>query len=145
MTQRKLNADQVKYIVVHCAATPPSMDIGAKEIDRWHRERGYFRIGYHSVIRRDGMIEPGRRWDEIGAHAYGFNNKSVAVCLVGGVNDRGKPENNFTDKQWIALEAWVKMATLTYPNAVVVGHRDLPNVKKDCPSFDVKTWYEGIE
>jgi len=24
-----------------------------------------------------------------------------------------------------------------YPDARVVGHRDLPGVKKDCPCFDV--------
>ena len=25
---------ETKYIVIHCSATPPSMNIGAKEIDR---------------------------------------------------------------------------------------------------------------
>ena len=34
-----------KFIVVHCSATRPSQDIGAKEIDRWHRERGFMKIG----------------------------------------------------------------------------------------------------
>ena len=42
--------EQTKYIVIHCSATKPSMDIGAKEIDRWHRERGWLKIGYGKVI-----------------------------------------------------------------------------------------------
>ena len=31
--------EETKYIVVHCSQTRPSQDIGAKDIDRWHRER----------------------------------------------------------------------------------------------------------
>jgi len=50
----------VDTLIIHCAATPPSMDIGAKEIDRWHKEQGWSEIGYHFVIRRDGTIEKGR-------------------------------------------------------------------------------------
>lgn len=46
----------VKRIVIHCSATPPSLDIGAKEIDEWHRKpkkeggQGFTRIGYNYVI-----------------------------------------------------------------------------------------------
>ena len=42
------------YIVIHCSATRPSQDIDAKEIDRWHRSRGWLKIGYHKVLKRDG-------------------------------------------------------------------------------------------
>ena len=35
------------YIFIHCSATKPSMDVDAKEIDRWHRARGFLKIGYH--------------------------------------------------------------------------------------------------
>ena len=31
-----------------------------------------------------------------------------------------------------------------YAGAQVIGHRDLPNVNKACPSFDVKEWLNGI-
>jgi N-acetylmuramoyl-L-alanine amidase len=43
------------YLVVHCSATQPKSDIGAKEIRQWHREKGWIDIGYHFVIRRDGQ------------------------------------------------------------------------------------------
>jgi len=140
----------VRYLVVHCAATPADMDIGAKEIDRWHRQRGFFEIGYHAVIRRDGTIEPGRSRDKPGAHAQGFNDRSLGVCLVGGCK-RGEggalvADNNFTDAQFEALRGLLREWKAMHPDAEIVGHRDLPSPLarlKDCPSFDVKEWLEA--
>lgn len=31
-----------------------------------------------------------------------------------------------------------------FPDAEIKGHRDLPNVKKDCPCFDAAAEYAGI-
>jgi N-acetylmuramoyl-L-alanine amidase len=138
-----MQPDDVKYIVVHCSATPASMDVGASEIDRWHRARGWLRIGYHAVIRRDGTVEMGRALDEMGAHALGYNDKSVAVCLVGGielVNGKQIATPNFTPEQYATLSFLLVEWTERFPHAEVLGHRDLPNVKKDCPSFDVRSW-----
>lgn len=115
-----------KYIIVHCSATPPGMDIGAKEIDRWHRERGWLKIGYHFVIRRDGFMEPGRGIEEVGAHAEGYNSLSVGICMVGGVAPDGKtPENNFTPEQFTTLEGLIADIRKLYPDAEVIGHRDV--------------------
>ena len=140
-------------LVVHCSATPPSMDIGAAEIDRMHRARGFFKVGYHSVIRRSGVIEPGRDWDEIGAHARegGYNRKSLGVCLVGGVSENplkhvpGNPWNgsdaqdNFTREQYLSLFSFIKDVWNRYGYIPVIGHRDIPGVSKACPSFSVKS------
>lgn len=135
----------VDYLVVHCSATPPSMDIGATEIRRWHRERGWFDIGYHVIVRRDGSTENGRPLDRPGAHARGFNHLSLGICLVGGVQEADKKtaENNFTTEQFAVLRTLLNDLRNEYPKALVVGHRDLPNVRKACPSFDVIEWYYG--
>lgn len=126
----------IKMIVIHCADTPASMDIGAKEIRGWHiKERGWKDIGYHYVIRRNGVVEKGRNIEVIGAHAYGYNVNSIGICMVGG-----KPEANFTIEQWSALEKLVKGLKFTYKNAQILGHRDL-NKGKTCPQFDVKSWW----
>ena len=137
--------EETDYIVIHCAATKPSMDIGVKDIDKWHRQRGWRKVGYHYVIKRDGEVEIGRELDEVGAHAKGFNSNSVGICLVGGLSEDGKPENNYTDEQWIALRETVNQLKLPYPEAEVLGHRDLPDVKKACPSFDVREWWKTKE
>ena len=137
----KLN---VKYLAVHCSATKPSMDVGAAEIDRWHRAEGWFKIGYHYVIRRNGKIEKGRPESEIGAHVSGYNSVSLGVCLVGGCDDRMKAANNFTPAQFESLRTLLTELKTRYPEAIIQGHRDFPNVKKDCPSFDVKKWWSEL-
>jgi N-acetyl-anhydromuramyl-L-alanine amidase AmpD len=128
------------FIAVHCSATQPKSDIGAPEIKRWHRERGFLDIGYHYVIRRNGVIDAGRPEHAAGAHVVGFNHNSVGVCLVGGINAQGKSENNFTPEQFERLEMLLRTLKDKYPKAVIQGHRDFPQVAKDCPCFDVKKW-----
>lgn len=133
---------EIEYLVIHCSATPEDMDIGVQEIKLWHLQRGFRDVGYHKVIRRDGTIENGRSEDVPGAHARGYNEKSLAVCLVGGTeSDKRTPEANFTHAQWDALEEVIKMWKAVNPDAQVLGHRDLPNVSKSCPSFDAVEWW----
>lgn len=133
---------EVRYLVVHASATPEDMDIGAEEIRRWHLKRGWLDIGYHFVIRRDGTVEYGREETVPGAHARGFNHISLGICLIGGVeSDTNKPEANYTHAQWESLEALLHDKLDAYPTAEVVGHRDLPNVNKACPSFDTPDWW----
>lgn len=129
------------YIVVHCSWTNEFEDIGAAEIDRWHRGRGWLMIGYHFVIRRDGGLEKGRSLDDAGAHVKGYNQLSVAVCMVGGKDINGGDEINYTDEQWDALQRCVAGLLQVYPDALVVGHHDLYE-GKTCPIFDVKAWAE---
>lgn len=136
-----LKPADVKFLVVHCSASPPTLDAGAKDIDRWHRDRGFLKLGYHFVIRRDGTVETGRRLDERGAHAEDFNHCSLGICLVGGVDAKGKPQDNFTERQKDNLGLLLTGLLKTHPGAEVLGHRDLPNVNKACPSFDVKQWW----
>lgn len=145
MNYKKMLPEHVKYLVVHCAATPPSADIGAKDIDRWHREQGYFSIGYHYVIRRDGTLEFGRPTDQPGAHARGYNQMSIGICLAGGVAaDRKTPENNFTKEQFSTLETLLRSLRKTYTKAEVIGHGQLPGVAKACPSFDARGWAKNL-
>lgn len=137
---------KINRLIIHCAATPPSVDIGADVIRIWHtRDNGWKDIGYHLVIKRDGTIEQGRPLEQAGAHVAGHNADSIGVCLVGGVNARMQPENNFTPEQWASLKRIVKDAQSTYNGIMVLGHRDL-DAKKACPSFDVREWLnkEGL-
>lgn len=128
----------IRRIFVHCADTPPSMDIGAAEIRKWHvEERKWKDIGYHAVIRRDGTVEAGRPEEEPGAHAVGHNADSLAVCLVGGKGRNGKPECNFTMAQWLALNSVLTNWRAKYPGVTVLGHNDV-EPGKSCPSFNAR-------
>lgn len=145
----------VKYLVVHCAATPPSRDIGVKEIRAMHKQRGFNDVGYHYVIRRDGTIEKGRADTVMGAHVSGYNAVSLGICLVGGINAKGWSEQNFTPAQFSALAGLLDQLKERHPHAEILGHRDLSPDKnrdgkisrnewmKDCPCFDVRDWLAG--
>lgn len=136
----KLNPQDVRYFAIHCSATQAKSDIGAKEITRMHRERGFMTIGYHFVIRRNGNVERGRALDAIGAHVEGWNSRTLGICLAGGIDANGKAENNFTDDQFVSLAELLQKLRKDFPKASPLGHRDFPNVKKDCPCFDVRSW-----
>lgn len=132
------------FLIIHCAATPPSMDVGVHEIRQWHMAKGWFDIGYHYVIRRNGTIEKGRPENRPGAHVRGANEVSLGICLVGGVSEDNHKiaEDNFTDHQMRSLRDLIVELKSRYPDAGVIGHRDVPGVTKACPSFDVLAWYE---
>ena len=134
------------YIAVHCSATSDKQDIGAADIDKWHRAKGWACIGYHYVIRRDGTLEVGRKESSVGAHVQGFNENSIGICMVGGVdaNDVNKAVNNFTPEQFGTLRKLIAELQARYPKAKVQGHRDFPNVKKACPCFDVAKWLKSF-
>lgn len=142
---------EINKLVVHCSATGPAMNIGVKEIDKWHRQRGFLptatslAVGYHKVIRRDGTVELGRPEERAGAHAAGHNANSLAVCLVGGCKeDNLTPQNNFTPAQFKTLKGVLDDWSKRFPGSEILGHRDLPNVAKECPCFDVRTWLASV-
>ena len=138
--------NKIKHIIVHCAYTPPSMDIGVKEIDSWHRKRGWLGCGYHAVITRAGVVELGRPADKSGAHVRGMNSVSRGICLVGGMNrSKDGPEINYTDEQYKALRLLINQwQENLYPIAKVSGHTDWDK-NKTCPNFDAAHWFETEE
>lgn len=136
-----------KHLVVHCSATKATWDGGVKEIRRWHMQDNHWSdVGYHFVIKRDGTIEYGRPVWAIGAGVAGYNAASLHICLVGGVDNDGKPEDNFRPIQKAALAFLLShLKRLVAKKATVCGHMDFPGVTKACPSFDVKAWWNGTE
>lgn len=139
-TKQRVRTD---FIAIHCSATnPKATKVDAAEIDRWHRKNGWACIGYHFVIKRDGVVETGRDETVIGAHVEGHNAYSIGICMVGGVDEKGQPQDNFTPAQYESLKELLRGLKELYPKAVIQGHRDFPGVKKACPSFSVKDWLQ---
>ena len=132
----------INQIIVHCSATPPSMIVGADDIRKWHITRGWSDIGYHYVIRRNGVTEAGRDIEKAGAHAKGHNEDSIGICLIGGIDEEGKPDDNYTLLQYNELLRLINFLKITFPIKLLKGHRDLPGVTKACPCFDVDAWYK---
>ena len=114
------------------------------DIDRWHRDRGWKCIGYHYVVRRSGEVEIGRRLDEVGAHVKNHNSHSIGICYEGGLNAASFPADTRTPEQVRALRELVERMHAFFPNALIVGHRDL-DPRKACPCFDAKKEYADLQ
>lgn len=125
-------------IILHCSATPPDMDIGVADIRKWHTDKGWSDVGYHWVIARNGKVQEGRPIAIPGAHAKGHNHDSIGICMVGGVDEDGMPDSNFTRRQWAALGDLVTHIRAEHGYMEIYGHRDYSS--KACPSFDARAW-----
>lgn len=134
---------KITHIVIHCTATPAGREVSVKEIDRWHRARGFAKIGYHFIVHLDGSISTGRKLEEPGAHVAGHNATTIGISYVGGVdaNDVNKAIDTRTQAQKDALFRLVSDLKKQFPSAEVLGHRDFPGVAKACPSFDTRKWW----
>ena len=154
-----MKKEDVDAIVIHCSATRAGQDVRAADIDKWHKERGFKMIGYHYVIDLDGTVETGRPLTMAGAHCNTsgtsgryYNQHSIGICYVGGLDENGKPADTRTDAQKLALSKLIFDELLpAFPNVTdILGHRDASPDKngdgvisknewiKECPCFDVR-------
>lgn len=113
-----------KKITIHCSATRVNQDIGVEEIKAMHLARGWRREGYHFIVRRNGVIETGRPLTMQGAGVSGNNKDNVHICWIGGVDAKGKGEDNRTDEQKTALLKLVSELCLDHEIEDIRGHRD---------------------
>ena len=141
----KKSTRQIKYLVVHCSATPEGRNHTAKDIDAWHRQRGFDGIGYNYVIRLDGTVEEGRDVNKIPSHVKGYNKESIGICYIGGIDKNTlQPKDTRTAAQKEALKKLLTELKKLYPQAEILGHRDFPNVAKACPCFNAKIEYKNL-
>lgn len=123
-------------IIVHCSDSDITSHDDIEVIDKWHKARGFTKVGYHAFIKKDGTIQQGRKDDETGAHCYGHNLHSLGVCLS------GKDPAKFTDAQYRSLAQWCKdkMYAHEISQDDIVGHYKYSD--KQCPNFNVDIWKE---
>lgn len=127
---------KINKIIVHCTATPEGREHDVEEIRRWHKKRGWSDIGYHWLIRIDGMIRPGRPETRMGAHCKNHNADSIGLVYVGGMDTDMNPKNTMNPEQETAMVNLIQSLQEKYPGATVHGHNEFSS--KACPSFDVQ-------
>ena len=142
--KKPLPMKDVLYIVVHCSSTRVSQKVTVKDLDDWHKARNFAMIGYHWVIDQEGNILKGRDEKYAGEHVKQYNQHAIGVCYIGGKDDKGRNADTRTPEQKAALWFLLKDLKQSYPNAKIVGHRDFPNVSKDCPVFDCQSEYATL-
>lgn len=123
-------------IIIHCSATPEGKGFTAKDIDQWHKKRGFKKIGYHYIIDLDGTVEKGREENENGAHTVNHNSKSIGICYIGGLAKDGKTAKDTRTEQqkkslYKLVDSLMKKYNLSLNN--VHGHYEF--AAKACPSF----------
>jgi N-acetylmuramoyl-L-alanine amidase len=133
----------ITHIVVHCSAT--GQDAKVEAIQRyWKQNLGWKSPGYHYIIEADGKETQLLSIAQPSNGVKGWNKSIINVCYIGGVNKLGKAADNRTDAQKRQLLTRLKALKTMFPNAIIQGHKDFPNVAKACPSFDAKTEYKNI-
>jgi len=136
-------------IVIHTLDVPidwmqgRSVQEKVAEVKRWHiQERGWRDIGYAMVIDRDGSRGKGRDtdkdgdvFDETGAHAKGWNKRSIGIALVGGegVSKNDPFDKNYTPEQRAALWKTIHEIEARFGAMEIKGHNEVSS--KACPGF----------
>jgi N-acetylmuramoyl-L-alanine amidase len=123
MTARSRSS--VTLAIVHHTAGPLAQT--PLEIDQEHRNIGDSMIAYNNLIDEHGTIYSGRPYDYDSAAAFGENEDSVDVCLIGNFqpNDAGYTGPP-SDAALQALTQYLIWLHLQFPSiSRTIGHRDI--------------------
>lgn len=134
---------QIKYIVIHCTATPQNTTIQSIK-NYWKNVLKWKSVGYHLIVKADGSYERLADDSEVTNGVAGYNSNSIHISYIGGIDSKGRGLDTRTEAQKKTLLSLVKTMRSRYPNAKIQGHRDFPKVSKECPSFDAIKEYKGI-
>ena len=140
---KRMNRQDVKLIIVHCSATRCDRPFSAESLIATGNAR-FGQPSYHYYIRMDGDVIPTLPENIRGAHARHYNRCSIGVCYEGGINAKGKADDTRTEAQKKAMYELLKDLRAEYPEARIIGHRELPHVAKDCPGFDASVYYAEL-
>ena len=121
----------INGVIVHCSDFDG--EHGIRDIDDWHRKRGWICCGYHYVIDKKGVLSEGRPADVIGSHCLDHNAKTLGVCVLGKRKFTGEQSDALNKLLPVLFEyVYSRGGWISY----VVGHRRFTD-KKTCPNFRV--------
>lgn len=139
-----LNHDDVKLIVIHCSATRCDRDFSVDNLIATGNAK-FGQPSYHWYVRRNGNLVPILPETVRGAHARGYNRCSLGICYEGGIGRGGQATDTRTPQQKATLYELLKQLHRDYPQARIIGHRELPHVAKSCPGFTASTEYADLQ
>lgn len=145
----------VRHVLIHCTVIPDvqisdaemalirkgdqaaiwrslAVDQGAmRAVDRAHRRNSWGGFGYSFAGFDDGTCWEGRGWSQVGAHAAGWNSRSLGYAwFING--DRRRP----TDEAWATFTRWLILglqAGVIHPDFDLRPHRAVNTQGKTCP------------
>ncbi|XP_053958553.1 peptidoglycan-recognition protein LB-like [Anastrepha ludens] len=131
----------VSHVIIHHTATPAStcrLNTNAcaatiRAMQRTHQQqRGWDDIGYNFLIGGSddqAEIYEGRGFDVVGAHAVGYNARSVGIALIGDWTD-ALPPHPVLDKLHQLISYGVQMGHIQR-DYTLLGHRQVKAT--ECP------------
>lgn len=134
---------KINKIVVHCTATQQTINIQSI-INYWKITLKWKSMGYHYIIEANGNTVQLTNLELIANGASGYNSNSIHIAYIGGIDYKRIPIDNRTSQQKIALKILIMQLVSKFPDAEILGHYQLPNVKKACPCFDAKKEYKCL-
>lgn len=146
---------KIERIFIHCTASYQS-NTTVNSLLKEFKAKGWKNPGYHYVIFPDGNIVNMLDESKVSNGVKGYNSTSINVAYVGGIDKNGKSVDNRTQAQKAALWSILRKLVVKYPEAQILGHRDIsPDTNhngkvdtweriKDCPCFDAKEEYKII-
>lgn len=147
---------KLKYLVIHCTATPEGRDVTSDQIRHWHLDpppagRGWRQVGYTDLLHLNGGVERMVQnneddivdpW-EITNGAAGINSISRHIVYAGGLTADGKQaKDTRTPDQRKSLLKYVQDMIRMNPDILVAGHNQF--AAKACPSFNVPMWLQSV-
>ena len=145
----------IKYIFVHCTASQQTATV--QQILKEFTQRGWRIPGYHYIVDPKGMLTQLVAEDRISNGVKGYNAESINVAYIGGIDSKKKAIDNRTPEQKKTLLNILTRLKQKYPNAIIMGHRDISPDKnhngivdpweriKECPCFNAKTEYANLK
>ena len=114
---------QIKRIFVHCTAS--NQKWGVKELLAEFKAKGWRNPGYHKVVTADGVVHQLLDISKVSNGVQGYNSTAINIAYVGGIDGKGKPVDNRTEAQKVALRSLLVELHHKFPNATIIGHRDI--------------------
>jgi len=132
---------KIERIYIHHSAidsSEPQFEL----INKYHKRRGWGKIGYHFLIEPDGEIIQGRSLSEIGAHVKGDNKHTIGVCLAGHFELRYP-----LTKQVFAFLCLLTSLIAKYPKTQILPHKAFHKARTLCPGKNLTMllpWIIGL-
>lgn len=145
---------KIERIFVHCTAGSQKQTV--EDLKAEFRRKGWRNDGYHIVVMPDGKTERLLPDEQISNGVKGYNSTAINVAYVGGIDAKGKGVDNRTPEQKKSLKIILSQLKKKYPDAEILGHRDISPDKngngivdpweriKECPCFDAKVEYKDL-
>ena len=135
---------QVSLLIVHCSATRCDRPFSVESLIATGEAR-FGQVSYHYYVRRNGDVVPLLPESVQGVHARHYNYCSLGICYEGGLDEKGRAVDTRTPAQKASLYQLLKNLREDYPDARIMGHRELPHVAKACPCFDASEEYKELQ